>query len=429
MAAVIQEGDFALLIDSHERHSIQEMKAAAKTKIGKLKCSVAPVIGQQYGSTFKVQNGKLELLTGRSAREMRATDTEQVVEDNRDLVDNNTAQSLTAAEITALKAQVSGEEVIEKLVQNSATFATKTQFSKEKYIKKKQKKYIHEVTAYRTTAWNICNTYFLNNPAKTSYVRADSLAQILTLSNVRPGLKVLVIETCLGLITGAVAERLGGMGTVLNGYGGQQASTPIVRMLNMSSSVTSSIVDFPLTMIGDMKAPLPSIDGLDQTDPSNAATVKRVQTLQLLQEGVDSLIIAGRYDPLVILKNVLPLLKLSGPIVIYSPYFEPLATCERYLLQNRLAIKVQTAETWFRHYQVLSQRTHPHMTMTATGGYVLSAYKIESDFTEQTTSSSLIEPSASSVVDAPMEDVTTPGDDEEPATKRQKVNEDEDVAA
>lgn len=43
-----------------------------------------------------------------------------------------------------------------------------------------------------------------------SYLRYDTLAQMLTLANIHAGSKVLVFETCAGLVLGAVMERMGG---------------------------------------------------------------------------------------------------------------------------------------------------------------------------------------------------------------------------
>ena len=43
-----------------------------------------------------------------------------------------------------------------------------------------------------------------------SYIRHDSLAQLLTYANVRAGMDMLVVESCSGFITGAIGERMGG---------------------------------------------------------------------------------------------------------------------------------------------------------------------------------------------------------------------------
>lgn len=48
-----------------------------------------------------------------------------------------------------------------------------------------------------------------------SHLRYDTLAQILTLANIHAGSKVLVFETCSGLVLGSVMERMGGMTGIL----------------------------------------------------------------------------------------------------------------------------------------------------------------------------------------------------------------------
>lgn len=48
-----------------------------------------------------------------------------------------------------------------------------------------------------------------------SHLRYDALAQMLTLANIHAGSKVLVFETCSGLVLGAVMERMGGTSVIL----------------------------------------------------------------------------------------------------------------------------------------------------------------------------------------------------------------------
>lgn len=47
-----------------------------------------------------------------------------------------------------------------------------------------------------------------------AHLRADSLAMLLAAANVGAHARVLVVDSCSGLVTGAVAERLGGFGLV-----------------------------------------------------------------------------------------------------------------------------------------------------------------------------------------------------------------------
>ncbi|GAY36316.1 hypothetical protein CUMW_279550, partial [Citrus unshiu] len=73
--------------------------------------------------------------------------------DNRAIVDDNKAQSLSGEDIDEMRRQgATGEEIVEALIANSATFEKKTSFSQEKYKLKKQKKYAPKVLLRRPFA-------------------------------------------------------------------------------------------------------------------------------------------------------------------------------------------------------------------------------------------------------------------------------------
>jgi len=44
-----------------------------------------------------------------------------------------------------------------------------------------------------------------------SQLRIDSISQLITMANVRAGNRIIVLETCQGLLLGAILERMGGM--------------------------------------------------------------------------------------------------------------------------------------------------------------------------------------------------------------------------
>ncbi len=63
--------------------------------------------------------------------------------DNRNINDDQSKQGLTSDHIENLKENgATGQDIIDKLIENSATFNMKTQFSKEKWLKKKQQRYL-----------------------------------------------------------------------------------------------------------------------------------------------------------------------------------------------------------------------------------------------------------------------------------------------
>lgn len=94
-------------------------------------------------------------------------------------------------------------------------------------------------------------------------------------------------------------------------------------------------------------------------------------------EKYHSLIIAVEHDPYEILEYLSPFLYSSSSIIIYHPYREPLAECYMKMKLNYgQYIDISMFETWFREYQVLKNRTHPHNFMNAQSGFILKAKKL-----------------------------------------------------
>jgi tRNA (adenine-N(1)-)-methyltransferase non-catalytic subunit len=109
-------------------------------KIQRGQCKLDAIIGAPHGSYFQVDRNQLIRID--SKPQLRADDDIVTAANNKDLLDDNTAQKLSKEEIDEMKKTgKSGEEIIRALVDNSDTFKTKTVFSQEKYLKKKQKKY------------------------------------------------------------------------------------------------------------------------------------------------------------------------------------------------------------------------------------------------------------------------------------------------
>lgn len=80
--------------------------------------------------------------------------------DNREIFDDKDAQKLDEEKINKLKNEgLGGSEIIQKLIENSSQFNKKTQFSKEKYIRKKMEKYMPMFEVRRPTALEVCEAY------------------------------------------------------------------------------------------------------------------------------------------------------------------------------------------------------------------------------------------------------------------------------
>ncbi|KNA16003.1 hypothetical protein SOVF_092840 [Spinacia oleracea] len=413
------EGCSVLLdINDGERLVFARLSPAATLKIGKKNCSLQPIVGCPFGSSFRVEDGKdgpyLSLVVATEGGNIQDEEnvTCEELKDNRALVDNNTAQSLTGDDIDEMRRQgVTGDQIVEALIANSTTFEKKTSFSQEKYRLRKQKKYAPRVLVRRPFVRSICDAYFRKYPDRIGCLRSDSLALLLSMANVAAYSDVLVVDMVGGIVTGAVAERLGGTGYVCNMHlGVTPHSMEIVRIFNFSNDICKRIVRCCLNdlcpgqngshaqiqnmesesvnqldvMEGgiSVKENRTTVDASNKTAKRDPTTNKAIKAGEVASEeliglwkerGFSSLIVAAPdLDVWSIMQKLLPHLAYSAPFAIYHQYLQPLAECMHNLQREKIAIGLQISEPWLREYQVLPSRTHPRMQMSAFGGYILS---------------------------------------------------------
>uniref|UniRef100_A0A6U1KCN5 tRNA (adenine(58)-N(1))-methyltransferase non-catalytic subunit TRM6 n=1 Tax=Tetraselmis chuii TaxID=63592 RepID=A0A6U1KCN5_9CHLO len=88
------------------------------------------------------------------------------------------------------------------------------------------------------------------------------------------------------------------------------------------------------------------------------------------------LVAAPALQPIAVMDRLLPLLAPSAPFAIFSNSPLPLAMAMAKLRKTGQALALQMTENWHREYQVLPARTHPTMSTSGTGGYILSGIKV-----------------------------------------------------
>lgn len=390
-------------------------------------------VGHLYSSTFEIASGALQLK--KSKESQSSSDAKEVGTDNRNIVDDGKSQKLTRDDIEALKEQgLKGQEIIQQLIENSSTFRDKTEYAQDKYIKKKKKKYENTVTILKPSCRILAQMYHGREPGKICHLRYDTLAQMLTLANIHAGSKVLVFETCAGLVLGAVMERMGGYGSVIQMYPGGEPVRAGVESFGFPTHFHDTLHDFPICRVnallagtldttaknpsaaGDVKLSIMAPEG-EQNQPeaelqdspevqsmeTNSTTDgvhdpereekekrreakaqerkvkleekrKKLAAAAALLEGrnADGLVIASRFHPCPLLMGLLRFLAPSRPFVVYSQYKEPLIECFTKLKEQGGAVNIRLTDTWLRHYQVLPNRTHPVLLMSGGGGYLLS---------------------------------------------------------
>ncbi|KAJ8523355.1 hypothetical protein ONZ45_g232 [Pleurotus djamor] len=113
------------------------------------------------------------------------------------------------------EAGVHVSEIIKKQIEQHSGFNLKTEYSKEKYKKKKEAKYAKVFTAIQPTLFNVCEYWFNKDQGRIRDLRMDALSQILNLANIRPGGRYLVVDDVSGMLVAGVLQRMGGEGRLI----------------------------------------------------------------------------------------------------------------------------------------------------------------------------------------------------------------------
>ena len=390
---VIQNGDQSICDFGRGKAWINFDGAPNKSiRVGKQDAKVDSLVGQAYGQVWELEKGKLTRTNRKRGLGTALLDTTMTTtRDNSQLFDRNESQKLTQAQIEALKAsgEATPQELIDMLIENSTTFASKTEFSQEKYIKKKKQKHCSEVTILPVSLARVLETFWEKDPRKSRGMRPDTVAMLLTAANIQAGTNSLIVESCGGQIIGSVMYRQQGLGYTIHAFENNQKRTEGVKRFNFPDNIHDSLLHVPLDkLLLKAVAVNPSANAAkpDDVDAKSAssssssdAAVGDLKADEILANQVDVIILATRYEPLALLQTLWPYLKPAGRFVIYDEVIESLSHCHAKLSQGAIgkevALNLVLSETFFRNLQVLPNRTHPFVNMSASGGYLLSGMK------------------------------------------------------
>ncbi|CAN0251568.1 unnamed protein product [Lampetra fluviatilis] len=449
---IIREGDRVVLKREDLLKAVR-VERHRKVNFEKKWFFVDSLIGARYGTTFDITGGG-DLQPQCASKQLKAeVAVSESGVDNRNIQSDGSAQKLTRDDISALKEQgLRGTEIVSQLVENSSTFKEKTEFSQEKYIKRKKKKYESHITVLKPNARLLATMYHSREPAKICHLRVDSLSQLLASGNVRASGKTIVVESCSGLVLGAVMERMGGHGTILNVHAGAMANTTATEHFGFPEHFFARVFSVPLDRIGAIAQQCCDGAAASNTDAvvvsntgaaasnnavaasnnavaasntdavaanntaasnnavaasnnavaasntaasNNAVAASNTATKEVRQEerkrcadiGVaelarrdaDGLIIACKFQPWPILEGLLDFVSPSRPFVVFCQHREPLLECYTNLKERGSTVSLHLTESWLRFYQVLPNRTHPLMSTSASGGYLLTGITVAPD--------------------------------------------------
>ncbi|KAJ6575420.1 Gcd10p family-domain-containing protein [Mycena capillaripes] len=344
------------------------------------------LINEPFGRTYDIIDKKLKLVPPRSIAEVEDTDAT-----NELINDGEFVQPLTLEEIQALKQSgAHASEIIKMQIEQHANYSLKTEYSKEKYKKRKEAKYSKTFTTIEPTLFNVCDYWFNKDQIRIRDIRVDALSQILNMANIRPGGRYLAVDDASGLIVSGILERLGGTGRLITICNTDSPPAyPVMVTMNFTTETVTPILSSLNWATADpnhtpLTAPVDVPADQIKSDRHKSRLNKRKAVSDLLNSTreelfageFDALIVASDYDPFSILEKIVPYVAGSGSIVVQSPHAQILSELHTKLRALPGYLCPSVTEVWLRRYQVLPGRTHPTMNTSGTGGFILHAIKV-----------------------------------------------------
>lgn len=401
---VIREDDY-VFINGGGCKKIVQIKNDVKVRLGRSGAALATtLIGMRYGGVCNLDHGGKRFLETHEYPDLDITEVgnSEEVKDNRDLVDNNTNQRLSNDEVAAIRRDKGLGELLQTLVEKSASYGTKTNFAQEKYLKKKQKKYGTLFKLERVTVDNLAELHLPTiNPsdgapeeARCIRLRADALALILHHSDVHHNSRVLVYERTNGVLPASLLTRMGEEGRIFqvldkNAQPDPSTAVKVFQLPNVKERWKAvprnpgflEGVEEPEKTAKSSRETVDDAAGASERAPRShmgvgvSQWVKGLEAREmLLTQPADALVICDDDAPQRVMKDLFPFLANGGHIVVYSPFLEDLTGL--FVEMRADCVNIQISETWYRHHQVLPMRTHPTVNMSTAGGYLLTAIKV-----------------------------------------------------
>ncbi|CAD5119877.1 DgyrCDS8462 [Dimorphilus gyrociliatus] len=385
---IIQLND-QVVVRRNEHLKIFRVRKNRTIIMGKIKFHLDNSIGKPYGSSFEVKNS--HLVDHKSSSDSNSVNIP--VKDNRNLRDSKLNQKLSREDIHSLKDEgCTGEEIIEKLIEHSSTFNEKTEYSQEKHNP--------IFTILKPCTRLIAEMYWNTGPQRLCNLRFDTLSQILAYGNVCANRKLLVVDSGVGLVSAAILERMQGKGSVIQLHDSSCPVKAATECYNFSKEIWDSLHCISLSELPEVLKFKPQddpedeekIDNEDDTalslaQPNKRKFSERVKKKEkkfgivkdiLADSNADGLIVASKFHPTPIVLNLIQFIAQNRPIVIFCQHIEPLLDCYNQLKSKGNVLMLKIFDIFLREHQVLQNRTHPHINMSNTGGYLLTGITVSS---------------------------------------------------
>lgn len=407
---VIKLGQYALIKLPSAGMKIIELREEGTISLGKFgSFNLNEILGFPFGQSFEIiADNKvvpIKSLTTQDAvnKELEEEDSDEITKDkltqilsnnsenNQNIIDiGSKIQKLTSDDIDELKTSGAtsniGQLIIQKMIEGHGGFDKKTIFSQQKYLKRKQQKFLRRFTVEYYGPAQMLQYYLEKDSSRLLDMSEETLGLLMTYANVRPGGKYLIIDETGGVVLYAMLERMNYQGTVLTIHENEHPNYNALKHCNIPDDIFKEVVKLInfLQIIEPENEKIHfeelSSDQLAQLKgPKRSQYYKRLKrtsnintAIDLFQEGnFDGFISVSSLDPVSFLPLTIPKVGGSRAIVLYNQFKEVLLDVQHHLSSDKRILAPSIFETRVRPFQTIPGRIHPLMTMRGYGGYLL----------------------------------------------------------
>lgn len=312
-------------------------------------------------------------------------------ENNQNIINiGSKIQKLTSEEIDKLKQSGAtsdiGQKIIEQMIAGHEGFDKKTIYSQQKYLRRKQQKFLRRFTVDYLSSSALLQYYIEKDLPRVLDMSEETLGLLLNYANVRPGGKYLLIDETGGVVLYAMMERMKGEGTIVLAHENEHPNHIALRYSDYSEELQQRMVK-PVNWLQFLDPENERIDWTDclEQEIEEMKASKRAQYFRrakkaheinsvidmIGEHNFDGLISVSTLHMPTLLPKILHTVGGSRPVVIYSQYKEHVLETQHSMSLDKRILAPSIFETRVRPYQTIPGRMHPVMTMRGYGGYIL----------------------------------------------------------
>lgn len=411
---VILEGQYALIKLPSAGMKVIQLKHDAVISLGKFGTFNAnEILGFPFGQSFEIIGDNkvkpIKSLTeaaqpeNEESGEPQGDEPEEITKDkltqmfsnnsenNQNIINiGSKIQKLTNDDINELKKSGAtsniGQLIIQKMIEGHEGFDKKTIFSQQKYLKRKQQKFLRRFTVEFYGTSQMFLYYLEKDSSRLLDMSEETLGLLMTYSNVRPGGKYLLLDETGGVVLHSMLERMDCQGSIVMVHENEHANYSALKNCNISeATITNCVNTINWLQVVEPEAERIDFEYINPEELSQLKAPKRSQyykrqkraetinkAIDMFQQGnFDGFISVSSLDPISFLPLMVPKVGGSRAITIYSQFKEVLLDVQHSMSNDKRILAPSIFETRARPYQTIPGRIHPLMTMRGYGGYVL----------------------------------------------------------